>query len=274
MRFFTLLALLICFQSYAQVRNGDFETSSTFSNGSANLDEWLECSIYLDSNAYSGEVAAAITQFCPALEANPGYMEQFLVPTDSSTFDSAGAIYMYVNIEKQVDTSTWFGVRIDGYGGSPREYTIEYLDMQVTSGYELWWAPYQFSYRPDSLLLLIASGNSSYFGGGGLPDTVLIDSVHYGPYRTAKPFSITSAEAPAHIKVYPVPSQNFIQWEFASSLTLEKGSVLDSHGQVVQDLDVSQNKVYLQHLPGGVYILRFELENGEIIYQRFLHLGL
>ncbi len=266
-----LSCTLMAFVGVGQIRNGDFENVTSISNGLADFHEWNECSVSIDSNAYSGNVALAISQYCTGIELNPGGIDQMIFPVDSTSFDTAGAIYMYVNIPNVPDSSTYFGAYIVGHGTFPRESVGVFMTVEQTSGYQLWWAPYNFSYRPDSLELHITNGNGTYIGGGGISDTILVDSIYFGAYRAPLPYiGIKEIEVP-QVHIYPVPVGDVLRWKVESEDRVERIQVLSANGQPLQSEDHPETDyIRVTHLLPGVYFLRMEMTDGSIYHSRFI----
>ena len=103
-------------------------------------------------------------------------------------------------------------------------------------------------------------------------DLVSTNSIYYLiEYDVAT--STREFELKSNIRVFPNPIRDIVSIENSNTEIIDRISVINLTGQVLQTLDLSGNKtseVDLSSLSEGVYVLSVYFENGEMITQRIV----
>lgn len=229
---------------------------------------WMADGIRPSTSAISGNYSAALNQFGQGLEPEAGFVQQWIQPIPGdSVMDSIGAVYMFVDIPRVIDTSTALYARVESYGFFPRESVLLKCPFRLTNGFQSWWIPYHFSKKPDSLLISIGNLNTCCLNGAGLTDTIWVDSIYVGQYQSALSLEEKLVEHRS-VQTYPNPATDFLNIQLLSRTSIEQWEIVDNRGVSVLrgtnlvGIDVS-------HLPAGSYIWKGQ-NQGEVLLSPFI----
>ena len=74
------------------------------------------------------------------------------------------------------------------------------------------------------------------------------------------------------VSMYPNPAQETVRLNFNNNVLPQQLSVQDVQGNVLQSLNQIQKnqRLTIGHLPNGMYLLRFNYANGQVLHKKLV----
>lgn len=115
---------------------------------------------------------------------------------------------------------------------------------------------------PDTVLIMIGSGGLSAQENS----TLFVDDLHYY-YST----DITSAES-VDLKIYPNPTSDILSISSNGQINFKQANIYSVDGRVVSQviLSTNTNRINVNTLPRGSYIIELISQEGALVRQKFL----
>ena len=113
--------------------------------------------------------------------------------------------------------------------------------------------------------------------GDSLYGSIILDNTNNGrqncviPFQVlVQPFTNISNQAPSEVTVYPNPANSYLYLlHFRPDNPIRTASLITSLGSVIP-VEFSSDGIDISHIPQGFYVLRLELQDGNLISRKVL----